>query len=66
MATGTSFNDAYRYMEWVLTVPLLLIELVLVMKLPEGETGPACTKLGLAAGLMIVLGLPGGCAAVLR
>merc|ERR1712039_179458 len=28
-----AFNDAYRYMDWLLTVPLLLIEIVLVMKL---------------------------------
>jgi hypothetical protein len=24
--TGQPFNDAYRYMDWLLTVPLLLIE----------------------------------------
>merc|ERR1712151_1218256 len=34
--TGVPFNDAYRYMDWLLTVPLLLIEILLVMKLdPE-------------------------------
>ena len=32
--SGTPFNDAYRYVDWLLTVPLLLIELILVMKLP--------------------------------
>jgi len=31
--TGIPFNDAYRYMDWLLTVPLLLIEIVLVMNL---------------------------------
>merc|ERR1712224_521795 len=31
--TGIPFNDAYRYMDWLLTVPLLLIEILLVMKL---------------------------------
>merc|ERR1712054_673928 len=31
-------NDAYRYMDWLLTVPLLLIEIVLVMKLSPEET----------------------------
>merc|ERR1711988_51449 len=31
--TGVPFNDAYRYMDWLLTVPLLLIEILLVMKL---------------------------------
>merc|ERR1711988_523320 len=29
--TGVPFNDAYRYMDWLLTVPLLLIEIILVM-----------------------------------
>merc|ERR1712196_700036 len=29
--TGVPFNDAYRYMDWLLTVPLLLIEIVFVM-----------------------------------
>merc|ERR1711937_808626 len=32
--TGAPFNDAYRYVDWLLTVPLLLIELILVMQLP--------------------------------
>merc|ERR1711998_799028 len=36
--TGVPFNDAYRYMDWLLTVPLLLIEIVLVMKLSPEET----------------------------
>merc|ERR1712199_65467 len=27
-ATGIPFNDAYRYVDWLLTVPLLLIEIV--------------------------------------
>merc|ERR1712196_279405 len=31
--TGIPFNDAYRYMDWLLTVPLLLIEILLVMDL---------------------------------
>merc|ERR1712085_101882 len=57
--TGQPFNDAYRYVDWLLTVPLLLIELILVMGLPAGETGPLCWKLGLASGLMVALGYPG-------
>lgn len=58
-ATGQPFNDAYRYMDWFLTVPLLLVELVLVMKLPEEKVFGTCFKLGLAAAVMIVLGYPG-------
>jgi len=58
-ATGVAFNDAYRYVDWLLTVPLLLIELVLVMRLSKEESVSKSKKLGLAAALMIVLGYPG-------
>ena len=58
-ATGEQFNDAYRYVDWLLTVPLLTVELVLVMGLPKNERGPLAAKLGFAAALMIVLGYPG-------
>ena len=57
--TGVGFVDAYRYVDWLLTVPLLLIELVLVMRLTQSETISRATKLGAAAALMIVLGYPG-------
>jgi len=57
--TGIPFNDAYRYMDWLLTVPLLLIEIILVMNLTEEETFSKAWKLGTAAALMIVLGYPG-------
>lgn len=58
-ATGFAFNDAYRYVDWLLTVPLLLIELVLVMRLSREETSSKTIRLGSAAALMIVLGYPG-------
>lgn len=58
-ATGVKFNDAYRYVDWLLTVPLLLIELILVMRLSSNETYAKATKLGLLAALMVVLGYPG-------
>eukprot|EP00451_Oxyrrhis_marina_P016466 CAMPEP_0204319684 /NCGR_PEP_ID=MMETSP0469-20131031/7187_1 /ASSEMBLY_ACC=CAM_ASM_000384 /TAXON_ID=2969 /ORGANISM="Oxyrrhis marina" /LENGTH=262 /DNA_ID=CAMNT_0051300881 /DNA_START=111 /DNA_END=899 /DNA_ORIENTATION=- len=57
--SGTPFNDAYRYVDWLLTVPLLLIELILVMKLPAGQTASMGTKLGLASAVMVALGYPG-------
>merc|ERR1711871_1028458 len=57
--TGSPFNDAYRYMDWLLTVPLLLIEIILVMDLSEEETSDKAWKLGAAAALMITLGYPG-------
>jgi len=58
-ATGIPFNDAYRYVDWFLTVPLLLIEIVLVMRLSEEETFQRCTTLGVSSGLMILNGYPG-------
>ena len=57
--TGFEFNDAYRYVDWLLTVPLLLIELILVMRLSREETTSKTVRLGSAAALMIVLGYPG-------
>ncbi len=58
-ASGKEFNRAYRYVDWLLTVPLLLIELILVMRLTQSETISRSVKLGLAAALMILLGYPG-------
>ena len=58
-ATGLAFNDAYRYVDWLLTVPLLLVELILVMRLPRAETVGKATKLALLAALMVILGYPG-------
>jgi len=58
-ATGIPFNDAYRYVDWLLTVPLLLIEIVLVMKLSEAETFSRCVTLGVSSALMIANGYPG-------
>jgi bacteriorhodopsin len=58
-ATGYAFNDAYRYVDWLLTVPLLLIELILVMRLSSEETISKSLTLGSAAALMVILGYPG-------
>merc|ERR1719379_2562677 len=57
--TGVPFNDAYRYMDWLLTVPLLLIEIVFVMKLPDDQIRKKSIALGVASGLMICIGYPG-------
>jgi bacteriorhodopsin len=58
-STGIAFNDAYRYVDWLLTVPLLLVELVLVMRLPRVETIRKGTLLGCLAAVMVILGYPG-------
>merc|ERR1712019_302609 len=52
-------NDAYRYMDWLLTVPLLLIEILLVMKLDEETFNAKAWTLGLGSALMIVSGYYG-------
>ena len=57
--TGAPFNDAYRYVDWLLTVPLLLIELILVMGLPAEETVKKAWSLGTASAVMVCLGYPG-------
>merc|ERR1712078_577312 len=58
--TGVPFNDAYRYMDWLLTVPLLLMELVLVMKFDtEAEAKQKSAVLGTVSALMIAFGYPG-------
>merc|ERR1712139_311367 len=57
--TGVPFNDAYRYMDWLLTVPLLLIEIVMVMNLSPEESSSRCWTLGAGSALMIVSGYKG-------
>ena len=57
--TGVPFNDAYRYMDWLLTVPLLLIEILLVMKLDEKTYSSKAWTLGAGSALMIVSGYYG-------
>jgi bacteriorhodopsin len=58
-ATGIAFNDAYRYADWVLTVPLLLVEAVAVLALAPNIAGGMIGRLALAALIMIVTGYPG-------
>jgi len=58
-ASGKGFNDFYRYADWILTVPLLMVELIAVMGLRKEVARPLLTKLVIAAALMIGLGYPG-------
>jgi bacteriorhodopsin len=57
--SGVPFNDAYRYADWLLTVPLLVVELVVVLNLPHAQGRSLMLRLGVAALLMIALGYPG-------
>jgi len=59
VASGKPFNDAYRYVDWLLTVPLLVAELVAVLALSASVRGKLMGKLIIASALMIALGYPG-------
>jgi bacteriorhodopsin len=57
VASGKPFNDAYRYIDWLLTVPLLVAELIFVIN-PRNR-GRLTFTLATAAALMVILGYPG-------
>jgi len=59
VASAVEFNEAYRYVDWFLTVPLLLIETVAVMGLARDEQRHLLYRLVPASALMIALGYPG-------
>jgi len=58
------FNEAYRYVDWLLTVPLLLMETIAVLNLPAGERKSLISRLVPASAAMIILGYPGEISAV--
>ncbi|MEO5852908.1 MAG: bacteriorhodopsin-like [Nocardioides sp.] len=59
LLSNVEFNEAYRYVDWFLTVPLLLVETIAVMALARGVSRRLLAKLVPAATLMIILGYPG-------
>ena len=54
-----SFNEAYRYVDWLLTVPLLLVEVVAVLALTAAVSKSLIMRLVPASAAMIALGYPG-------
>jgi bacteriorhodopsin len=54
-----AFNEAYRYVDWLLTVPLLLVEVIAVLALAAAVAKSLITRLVPAAAAMIALGYPG-------
>ena len=56
---GIPFNDAYRCMDWLLSVPLLLIQILLVMKLDAATLSSKAWDLGVGSALMIASGYYG-------
>jgi bacteriorhodopsin len=57
--SNVEFNEAYRYVDWLLTVPLLLVETVAVMALGRDAERSLLYRLVPASALMIILGYPG-------
>lgn len=54
-----AYNVGYRYVDWLLTVPLLLIETVAVLGLARALQRSLLARLVPAAAAMILLGYPG-------
>ena len=59
LVNGEGFNEGYRYVDWLLTVPLLLFETIAVLALPRALRKSLLMKLIPASALMIILGYPG-------
>lgn len=59
LVNGEGFNEGYRYVDWLLTVPLLLFEAIAVLALARMVRRNLMMKLIPAAFLMIALGYPG-------
>lgn len=57
--TEGAFNEAYRYVDWLLTVPLLLVEVVAVLALASAVAKSLMMRLVPASAAMIILGYPG-------
>jgi bacteriorhodopsin len=54
-----AFNEAYRYVDWLLTVPLLLVEVIAVLALAKAASKSLIMRLVPASAAMIALGYPG-------
>jgi bacteriorhodopsin len=54
-----AFNEGYRYVDWILTVPLLLVEVIAVLALAKAAAKSLIARLVPASAAMIALGYPG-------
>ena len=54
-----TFNEGYRYVDWILTVPLLLVEVIAVLGLAKAASSSLISRLVPASAAMIALGYPG-------
>ena len=57
--TGHIYDDTFRYADWLLTVPLLLVALVLSLDMPARQARLRALMLASLAVEMIALGYPG-------
>lgn len=58
-ASSVAFNEGYRYVDWILTVPLLLVEVIAVLALAKEASKSLIMRLVPASAAMIALGYPG-------
>jgi bacteriorhodopsin len=58
-AAGSAFNESYRYVDWLLTVPLLVAELIIVLRLDKNVESKLITRNVVYAFLMIATGYIG-------
>jgi bacteriorhodopsin len=61
--TDEKWNEGYRYADWLLTVPLLVAELVVVSGIAKDKLAGVRNRLVIASVLMIAAGYPGETAA---
>lgn len=59
LVNDLAFNEGYRYVDWLLTVPLLLVETVAILAVTQRESRRLLLRLVPASALMIILGYPG-------
>lgn len=59
VGNGTPFFHGYRYADWLITVPILVVQLVLVLNLEAKAQRSMAFRLAAAAVLMVALGFPG-------
>jgi bacteriorhodopsin len=59
VGNGTPFFHGYRYADWLITVPILVVQLVLVLNLEAKAQRSMALRLAAAAALMVALGFPG-------
>lgn len=57
--TGQLYDDTYRYSDWLITVPLLLIAFVLILELPAKQAMVRSAVFSVLAIDMIATGYPG-------